>query len=114
MKLILAVIRPSSLGTVRSALLALGIGGLTVVNAAACGTSCGTSLPAYGGCFRQDAQRMQLEIAVVDEQLDQVVTALMQSTAADSDDDGKIFVMSLTRALRARTGEANNQAIRSK
>lgn len=110
MKLILAVIRPSSLSTVRNALLALGIGGLTVVNAA----TCGTSAPGYGGCLRLDAQRMQLEIAVVDEQLDQVVTALMQSTAADSDDDGKIFVMSLTQALRARTGEANNQAIRSK
>ena len=113
MKLITAVIRPASLSAVRAALITAGIGGLTVAEASLCNTGDIYPQVQLVAADADNDLRMQLEIAVVDDELERVLEALLSSAPADSPDNHRIFVTGLTQVLRTRTGEEDNLAIRS-
>jgi len=55
--------------------------------------------------------KVKLELAVDDEQVDQVVEAIIETARTGKIGDGKIFVMDLGQAVRIRTGEAGSRAL---
>jgi nitrogen regulatory protein P-II 2 len=55
--------------------------------------------------------KVKLELAVDDEQVDQVVEAIIETARTGKIGDGKIFVVALAQAVRIRTGEAGSRAL---
>jgi nitrogen regulatory protein P-II 2 len=55
--------------------------------------------------------KVKLELAVDDEQVDQVVEAIIGTARTGKIGDGKIFVVALGQAVRIRTGEAGSRAL---
>jgi len=94
MKLISAIIKPFKLDDVRAALSELGVSGMTV-----------TEVKGFG------RQRGHIEVAVKDGLVDQVIEAIVSAARTGKVGDGKIFVSDLERAIRIRTGEADDQAL---
>ncbi|MDK2778479.1 MAG: P-II family nitrogen regulator [Pseudomonadota bacterium] len=112
MKLIQAVIRPSALNAVRTALTAVGIGGVSVAESSACDALEALSRSEPAHVYREPCEmNMRLEIAVTDEQLERALEAISAAVQGEKIEDGKIFVVSLSQARRIRTGEANDKAL---
>ena len=55
--------------------------------------------------------KVKIEAAVQDDQLDQVLEAIEQSAKTGKIGDGKIFVFPLEQVVRIRTGETGNEAV---
>jgi len=55
--------------------------------------------------------KVKIEVAVQDAVADQVVEAITNAARTGKIGDGKIFVFDLERALRIRTGEADDEAL---
>lgn len=55
--------------------------------------------------------KMQIEIAILDEQEDAVVEAIIEAAHTGKVGDGKIFVTQLDQVIRVRTKEEGNDAI---
>jgi nitrogen regulatory protein PII len=52
-----------------------------------------------------------LEIAVPDEQVQEVVAAIVQSARTGEIGDGKVFVLPLEDCIRVRTGDRGEDAL---
>ena len=101
MKFVMATIRPHKLDDVRAALEDLLLGGLTV-----------STVHGHGAEYRIDLlEKLLLEIAVLDEQLEPVIDMLVKVAGIDNIGDGKIFVLPLENAYRIRTYERGYIAI---
>lgn len=112
MKLVIAIIRPFKLDDVREALSAVGVQGMTVTDVKGFGRQRG-HVESY-----QDVEyvveflpKMEVEIAIKSEILEQVVEAIGKSAATGKIGDGKILVIDLERAVRIRTGESGVDAL---
>ena len=112
MKLVIAVIQPHRLDTVREALLEIGIEGMTVIEARGYGRQKGHH-EIYRGAEYTIAfiPKLRLEIAVTDERLQPTVDAIRNAALTGKIGDGKIFVVDLASAVRVRTGERDNDAL---
>ena len=55
--------------------------------------------------------KIKIEVAVSENQVDQVVEAMRVAANTDRIGDGKIFVLDLSRAVRIRTGETDDEAL---
>jgi len=55
--------------------------------------------------------KTRIEVAVKDGLVDQVIEAIVAAARTGKVGDGKIFVSELERAIRIRTGEADDQAL---
>ena len=55
--------------------------------------------------------KVKIEVAVKDDMVDAVVDAIIKSAATGKIGDGKIFVYSLDKAVRIRTGETDAEAL---
>jgi nitrogen regulatory protein P-II 2 len=112
MKLVIAVIKPFKLEDVRDALTALGVQGLTVTEVKGYGRQKGHTEFYRGAEYAVHfLPKMKIEIVIPDDREDQVVDAIANSAKTGQIGDGKIFVTEVTRALRIRTGEADNNAL---
>lgn len=112
MKMITAIIKPFKLDDVRDALGDIGITGITVTEVKGFGRQKGHTELYRGAEYVVDfLPKIKLEIAVSDEQSEQVVEALLSSANTGKIGDGKIFVAEVQEAIRIRTGEENNDAL---
>lgn len=112
MKLILAVIKPFKLDTVREALSDTGITGVTAMEVRGFGRQKGHTELYRGAEYNVDfLPKVKLEIAVVNYQLDTAVEVIMKAANTGKIGDGKIFVVDLEKAVRIRTGETGNEAV---
>ena len=112
MKLVTAVIRPSRLEEVRNALEELGIHGLTVTEVRGHGRQRGHTEVFRGKEYVVDLlPKIRLEIALVEEKVDQVVEAIEKSSKTGDVGDGKIFVLPIEECVRIRTGERGEDAL---
>ncbi|MGB3835135.1 P-II family nitrogen regulator [Castellaniella sp.] len=112
MKLITAIIKPFKLDEVYAALTAAGIQGMTVTEARGFGRQKGhTEL--YRGAEYQVSflPKLQIQIAVSDEQLELTIECVCQAARTGKIGDGKIFVTPLEHTVRIRTGEAGESAL---
>ncbi|RPI14145.1 MAG: P-II family nitrogen regulator [Lysobacterales bacterium] len=112
MKLISAIIKPFKLDDVRAALSELGVSGMTVTEVKGFGRQRGHTELYRGAEYVVDfVPKTRIEVAVKDALVDQVIEAIVGAARTGKVGDGKIFVADLERAIRIRTGEADDQAL---
>ena len=112
MKLITAIIKPFKLEEVRAALDIIGITGMTITEVKGFGRQKGHTELYRGAEYVIDfLPKIKLEIAVSIDQLDDVIDAITKSANTGKIGDGKIFVSSLDKVIRIRTGETDQDAI---
>jgi nitrogen regulatory protein PII len=112
MKLISAIIKPFKLDDVRAALSELGVSGMTVTEVKGFGRQRGHTELYRGAEYVVDfVPKTRIEVAVKDALVDQVIEAIVGAARTGKVGDGKIFVSELERAIRIRTGEADDQAL---
>jgi nitrogen regulatory protein P-II 2 len=112
MKLVMAIIKPHKLDEVRTALVGLGVQGLTVTEAQGFGRQKGHR-EIYRGAEYEISflPKTRIEVAVSDSMVGQAVDAIRTSAATGQIGDGKIFVFTIEKAVRIRTGETDDDAL---
>ncbi len=112
MKLITAVIKPFKLEDVREALDKIGVHGMTATEVQGYGRQKGhTEIYRGAEYVIRFLPKVKIEIAVPDSRADDVVQVIERTARTGVTGDGKIFVMSIERAMRIRTGEADDDAL---
>ncbi len=112
MKMITAVIKPFKVDDVRDALAQIGVQGMTVTEVKGFGRQKGHTELYRGAEYVVDfVPKVKLELAVVDERVDQAVDAITQAAGSGKIGDGKIFITALEQVLRIRTGETDRDAL---
>jgi len=112
MKMIVAIIKPFKLDDVRSALAEVGVQGITVTEVKGFGRQKGHTELYRGAEYVVDfLPKVKLELAVDDEQVDQVIEAIIETARTGKIGDGKLFILDLGQAVRIRTGEAGSRAL---
>ncbi|EIM29168.1 MULTISPECIES: P-II family nitrogen regulator [Microvirga] len=112
MKIVMAVIKPFKLEEVRDALTALGVHGLTVTEVKGYGRQKGHTEIYRGAEYAVSfLPKLKIEVAVASELVNQVIDAITAAARTGQIGDGKIFVTSLERAVRIRTGETDIDAL---
>ena len=112
MKLIMAVIKPFKLEDVREALTPLGVEGMTISEVKGFGRQKGQSEIYRGAEYTVNfLPKVKIEVAVMDDLVNPVVEAITKSATTGKIGDGKIFVYSLDKAVRIRTGETDAEAL---
>jgi nitrogen regulatory protein P-II 2 len=112
MKIIMAIIKPFKLDEVREALTAIGVNGLTVTEVKGFGRQKGHTEIYRGAEYAVNfLPKLKIEIAVSSNQADRVVEAILAAAKTGEIGDGKVFVSSVERAVRIRTGETDDAAL---
>jgi nitrogen regulatory protein P-II 2 len=112
MKLVIAIIQPHRLDTVREALTAIGIDGMTVSEVRGYGRQKGHTEIYRGAEYTISfLPKLKLEVAVPESRVDETVAAITKSARTGKIGDGKIFTLDLDAALRVRTGETGDDAL---
>jgi nitrogen regulatory protein P-II 1 len=112
MKKIEAIIKPFKLDDVREALNPMGVQGLTVTEVKGFGRQKGHTELYRGAEYVVDLlPKIKLEVLVRDDQVDSVVSTIMDAAKTGRIGDGKIFVLDVKDAIRIRTGERGDDAI---
>ena len=112
MKVVIAVIKPFKLDEVKDALEDIGVQGLTVTDARGYGRQKGHTEVYRGAEYRVDLiPKIRLEIAIDDEQVEEVTKAIVTAARTDSIGDGKVWVLPAEQVIRIRTGERGRDAV---
>ena len=110
MKLVVAMIRPEQLPSVKQALFDAQIRHMTATTVQGTGTR--TEQRMYRGVAKEVSlfRRVRLEVAVNDDRLETAIQAISQG-ARDSGGWGHIFVTELTDVITVWTGERGPRAL---
>ena len=112
MKKIEAVIKPFKLEEVKEALANVGVAGMTVSEVKGYGRQQGHSELYRGAEYVVDfLPKIKLELIVADEDVDSIITLIIESAKTGKIGDGKIFVSPIEKIVRIRTGEEDEEAI---
>ena len=112
MKKIEAVVKPFKVDEVREALSEIGVTGLTVTEVKGFGRQKGHTELYRGAEYVVDfLPKVKLDVVVPDALLDRAIEAIIKSARTGKIGDGKIFVTSVEKVIRIRTGETDEAAI---
>jgi nitrogen regulatory protein P-II 1 len=112
MKKIEAVIKPFKLDDVKEALVAAEIEGMTVSEVKGYGRQQGHSELYRGAEYVIDfLPKVKIEVVVSEPFVDAAINAITTAAKTGKIGDGKIFVSSVERVIRIRTGEENEEAL---
>ncbi len=112
MKKVEAIIRPFKLEDVKTALVNLGIVGMTVSEVRGFGRQKGQVERYRGSEFTVEfLQKLKVEVVVNDDNLESVLNAIAEAAKTGEIGDGKIFVSPVESVVRIRTGERDNAAL---
>ena len=112
MKKIVAIIKPFKLDDLKTALLDLGVHGMTVSEVKGFGRQKGHTEIYRGAEYVVDfIPKVKVEIVVDSFLTDKVVETILASVKTGKIGDGKIFVQPIEDACRIRTGETGTEAI---
>ncbi len=112
MKKVEAIIKPFKLDDVREALSEVGITGMTAIEVKGFGRQKGHTELYRGAEYVVDfLPKIKIELVVTDEQVDRCIEAITNAARTGKIGDGKIFVTEVTKVVRIRTGELDNEAI---
>ena len=112
MKKIEAIIKPFKLDDVREALSEIGIMGMTATEVKGFGRQKGHTELYRGAEYVVDfLPKVKIEAVVADDQVDSCVEVITEAARTGKIGDGKIFISTVERAIRIRTGESDNDAL---
>ena len=112
MKLVTAIIKPHKLDEVKDALKAAGLHGMTVDEVKGFGRQGGKTEIYRGAEYVVDLlPKVKLETVVPDEIADQVADIIVTAAATGKIGDGKVWITSVDKIIRIRTGELGNDAV---
>jgi nitrogen regulatory protein PII len=112
MKMIFAVIRPHRLQDVKDALADIGVVGMTVIDVRGAGRQKGQVERYRGSEYSIDLlAKVKIEVAVLDQQCEEVVQAVRKAAYTGEIGDGKVFILPLEDAVRVRTGERGEDSL---
>ena len=112
MKKVVAIIQPNKFDAVKEALSAIGIDGLTAIEARGFGRQKGHREVFRGREYQVDLlPKIQLEVVVPSARVDDVVRALTTAARTGQIGDGKIFVYDIEDAYRIRNAERGDLAL---
>ncbi|MCK6600962.1 MAG: P-II family nitrogen regulator [Bacteroidetes bacterium] len=112
MKKIEAVIRPFKLDDVRKALVDFGVVGMTVSEIKGFGRQKGHAEIYRGNEYQIEfLPKIKIEIVVSDNQVDDIVSLIIEKSKTNTVGDGKIFIFPVEDVIRIRTGESGEEAI---
>jgi len=107
-----AIIKPEKQEEVQKALVDIGVQGMTVFDVKGFGrqkgqteTYRGTEIPV------NFLHKVMVTIVIKDELLDDAIEAIRKAAHTNNIGDGKIFVTTVQRVVRIRTGETGPQAL---
>jgi nitrogen regulatory protein P-II 1 len=111
-KKIEAVIKPFKLDDVREALSGIGVTGMTASEVKGFGRQKGHTELYRGAEYVVDfLPKLKIDIVVADDQVDACIEAITTAARTGKIGDGKIFVSSVEKIVRIRTGEQDEEAI---
>ncbi len=112
MKKVEAIIKPFKLDDVRQALSEMGITGMTATEVKGFGRQKGHTELYRGAEYVIDfLPKVKIELVIVESMVDQCIEAIINAARTGKIGDGKIFVSSVERTVRIRTGEEGEDAI---
>lgn len=112
MKLVTAIIKPFKLDDVREALSEIGVTGITVTEVKGFGRQKGHTELYRGAEYVVDfLPKVKVEAAVAAETVDSVIEAITTAANTGKIGDGKIFVTTIEKVVRIRTGETDKEAL---
>ena len=112
MKKVEAIIREEKLERVKGFLEELGYFGMTMTEVSGRGRQKGTSVKFGQKEYRLDfLPKLKIELVVMDEDVSQVVNAIVKGARTGEIGDGKIFIIPIEDAIRVRTGDSGNSGV---
>jgi nitrogen regulatory protein PII len=112
MKKITAMIRPSKVDAVKTALVEIDVIGMTVSEARGFGRQKGQVERYRGNEFKVDfISKSKVVLVVNDDKVTAAIEAISKAAHTGEIGDGKIFVTPVEQAIRIRTGESGEAAI---
>ncbi len=112
MKLITAIVKPFKLDDVKSALKDAGVTGMTVTEVQGFGRQAGHTEVYRGAEYTIDfVPKVRLEILADDGDVERLTDVIAESARTGKIGDGKVWVTTVERALRIRTGELDSDAL---
>jgi len=110
MKLIKAIVRPNKVDEVKDALGKLNVSGVTVTEVRGHGKQKGHTAIYRGQEYAVSLlPKMELEVVVPDEIVDEAVKAVIQAARTGEIGDGRVFVFPVEQSYRIRTGELDRE-----
>ena len=112
MKLIIAIVKPSKVQDIRTALVDIGVEGMTTSEVSGFGRQKGHTEIYRGAEYEISfVPKVKIEVATTNEQASAVIEAITSSAETGNIGDGKIFVFDLGETVRIRTGETGDEAL---
>ena len=112
MKLVTAIIKPFKLDEVREALSAIGVQGITVTEVKGFGRQKGHTELYRGAEYVVDfLPKVKVEVVVRDADVERCIEGIVKAAKTGKIGDGKIFVTTVERVVRIRTGETDEEAV---
>ena len=112
MKLIIAIVKPSKIQDIRTALVDIGVEGMTTSEVSGFGRQKGHTEIYRGAEYEISfVPKVKIEVATTNEQASAVIEAITSSAETGNIGDGKIFVLDLGETVRIRTGETGDEAL---
>jgi nitrogen regulatory protein PII len=111
-KLVVAIVKPFKLDEVKEALREIGVSGLTVTDVQGFGRQRGHTEVYRGAEYQVDfVPKAKVEVLAHEDQVQQVIDAVLKTARTGKIGDGKIFVLPAEQVYRIRTGEMGPDAI---
>ncbi len=108
-----AIIRPQKLDEVKAALNEIGVAGITVTEVHGSGKQKGYTQTYRGAEYTINLlQKVKIEVVVPDAVVEQVVEVVQEAARTGEIGDGKIFLIPVADAIRIRTGERGDSAVK--
>jgi nitrogen regulatory protein P-II 1 len=112
MKLITAIVKPFKLDEVKTALKEAGVAGMTVSEVQGFGRQGGHTEVYRGAEYEVDfVPKVRIETVVDDGEVDTVSDAIVEAARTGKIGDGKVWVTSVDKLVRIRTGEMGTDAV---
>lgn len=112
MKKIEAIIKPFKLEDVKDALAEAGVTGMTVSDVKGYGRQQGHSELYRGAEYVVDfLPKIKIELIVSEKDANSIIDIIVEASKTGKIGDGKIFVSSIEKVVRIRTGEQDEEAI---
>lgn len=112
MRVVTAVIKPHKLDDVKTALSQYGVKGLTVTEATGYGRQKGKTEVYRGTEYTVDLlPKTRVEVLCDDYDAEDVANVIMTAARSGRIGDGKVWITTVDRVFRIRTGETDDEAL---